>query len=193
MKTSKLQKFTRTQETERQYLHKASELMKRCRLDLEIDDIHPLDYRQFVGWLVCLKQDWKANTWKQYKAAVSYILEKEMETIGKEDKRYHIAKEAYRFLKTQNQYGTQKTSEYTSAKKMKKCAMDDFIKIMAVLENDTVVMKQHRINVRLNNSRWRGALIHWMYAGILTGLRPIEWATSEIIETDESEIGRAHV
>jgi len=120
MKTSKLQKFTRTQETERQYLHKASELMKRCRLDLEIDDIHPLDYRQFVGWLVCLKQDWKANTWKQYKAAVSYILEKEMETIGKEDKRYHIAKEAYRFLKTQNQYGTQKTSEYTSAKKMKK-------------------------------------------------------------------------
>lgn len=186
MKTSKLQKFTRTQETERQYLHKASELMKRCRLDLEIDDIHPLDYRQFVGWLVCLKQDWKANTWKQYKAAVSYILEKEMETIGKEDKRYHIAKEAYRFLKTQNQYGTQKTSEYTSAKKMKKCAMDDFVKIMAVLENDTVVMKQHRINVRLNNSRWRGALIHWMYAGILTGLRPIEWATSEIIETDES-------
>lgn len=182
---TKLEQFTRTEETEKNYEKKVAGLIERYRNDLSIAT-NEIEFRQFVGWLICLKKDWSPNTWKQYKASVTYTIEKELSQLDPKNARYHKAKEALAYLSKQDQTGTTKRGNNTSSKKMKKCSDEDFAKMIAVLSYDTALLKQYKLtHIRISNSKWRVPLLHWLYAGILTGLRPIEWAESEIIKDNE--------
>ena len=74
-----LQKPTRDQSTKEKYEQKTFELTRRCRKALELHDNEELDLRQLVGWLIANKSQWARTTWRFYKSAVAYYLERQIE------------------------------------------------------------------------------------------------------------------
>lgn len=137
---------------------------------------------------------WSRSTAKLYRVALSYVLG----TLGNPDawearkvlKREHLdeilddeqrqreldqARKHDEVVKTERKEraaavaaGDLKAN--TSAQKAKRLRASDLARLMMELEG--------------SRSKWAGPTLVWFMAGFLTGLRPIEWATSEI-GTDE--------
>lgn len=157
-------KPTREESTKETYRSRTRELNMRCRKELLIADHELLDLRQFVGWLIENKTNWMGTTWRQYKASVIYFLETK---ISEEND--PVAQECYEWLIPVGVDGCIKKTKRTSNNKMKKFPLKDFNTIVYFLGNNK------------GASRWYEPLRRWLIAGVLTGLRPIEWANSKII------------
>lgn len=157
-------KPTREESTKRNYKARTNKLTKQYRKDAEIPEYELVDLREFVGWLIYNKTQWAGTTWRQYKASVIYFLETK---IAENDP---IAQECYEQLINVGVEGCVKKTRNTSGKKMKKFPLKDFKEIIYYLSNNT------------GASRWYEPLRRWLVSGILTGLRPIEWADAKIIE-----------
>lgn len=160
---SPLPEPTRTSQTEAQYRRRTRNLIRQCREHLTLPPTEPLDYRQFVGWLVTRKSTYSRPTWRQYKASVCYVLQVEAEQRGNA-----IAQEAYEILLPIDVEGCVRKTKKTSGSKLKRFPVKDFHQVLKQLERST--------------SPWAEDLRRWMVAGIITGLRPMEWSTAVLEE-----------
>lgn len=154
---------TRSPSTLKAYPARARGLIQRCRRQLNISPHDGLDYRRLVGWLIGHKVNINDKSWRQYKASVAYFLEQEV--AQKQDP---VAEEALQLLLVEGSEGCQKTSRKTSATKLKKFPIRDYKRLTDYLETHA--------------SPWSDDLLRWLGAGILTGLRPIEWGQSHLTE-----------
>lgn len=158
---------TRSDSTQASYQRRARDLVRRCRRELVIHDNEALDYRRFVGWLITNKTQWSRPTWRQYKAAVAYMLE--IETQLRHDP---IAQEALETLLPVDVDGCPATTKRTSGSKLKRFPIKDYRQILRVLEDQP--------------NQWAADLQRWLAAALLTGLRPREWAQA-YLTTREGE------
>ena len=175
-------KPTRIDRTEQRYRRRTRNLVAQCRKKLNIPNNEELDYRRFVGWLITQKPNWSRDTWRQYKASVVFFLEKETED-GNE-----IASEAMETLLPVDVTGCVKKTNKTSGAKQKKVPAKDYRAIIK--------------NIQDFGSPWAEDVERWIGASMLTGLRPIEWATAKIetrnnipaliVQNAKATNGRAH-
>lgn len=151
---------TRSESTKREYKRRTKELARRCRKELSIHTHEILDLRRFVGWLITNKTIWARTTWRQYKASVVYSLEQEIEQSNDP-----VAQEALELLLPEDVEGCIPVSTRTSGIKLKKFPIKDFNIIHKYLKE--------------NQGIWNEPLRRWLVSGLLTGLRPQEWANTE--------------
>lgn len=180
-----LQKPTRDESTKAKYEQKTYELTRRCRKSLGIHENEQLDLRQLVGWLISHKTEWARSTWRLYKSAVAYFLERQVELYNDS-----IAMEALEALMPEGVEGCVKKTQKTSGKKLKKFPLNDFQRILK------------HLNDNLGDNKWHEPLRRWLVAGILTGLRPTEWANATytkvgnedalIVKNAKTTNGRSH-
>lgn len=154
---------TRTDQTKRTYLRRARDLALACRRALRLSANQTLDYRQLVGWLANRRPRWSKRTWRQYKASVAYFLEEEAKRGD------GIAQEALELLMPLDSTPGQARTQQTSATKQKKLPAADLRALRQSLEQ--------------SGSAWASDLERWVEAGLLTGLRPAEWAQAQLMET----------
>lgn len=155
----------RTVSTEQAYKKRTAALKLRCRRELGLHPQEHLDYRHFVGWLVTQKTLWSRPTWRQYKAAVVYVLE-----VEKEKNFDPIAQEALEALLPVDVEGCVPTTRKTSGAKLKRFPYNDYRKLLRALDE--------------HPSPWSADLKRWLAAGLLTGLRPREWGQAKMIIRD---------
>ena len=110
-------------------------------------------------------------TWRQYKAALLFVLEEEREasTEGVVSEELDLA---VRTLRLESQSGCLKGSHATSGRKLKAFPDADFLAVTRYLEDH---IGQH---VRAN------ALLTWLRAGRLVGVRPSEWLSAGFCQVD---------
>lgn len=174
---------TRSKATTIEYRRRTHELSRRCRKELGIHNHEILDFRRFVGWLITQKTTWARTTWRQYKASVVYFLEQEI--VEHNDP---LAQEALEALLPVDVEGCVAVTKKTSGSKLKKFPMRDFY-----------TLEQHLSN---QPGEWHQPLRRWLIAGVLTGLRPQEWAQARYTEINGEDAlvvvnakatnGRAH-
>lgn len=201
MSKVKLQPFSRSNETKKAYRERTVALINKARKELQIPSYKSISVKQFVGWLCAYKDTLSYSSWKQYKSSVLDYLEDQI-LLNHKDINDFI--ESYELLKNQQQ--TAKAKSYvlknlpikerkqfkeTSMKKMKDFPIKDFTAITMALEQGS-----------FKQAKFSEELLSWLFAGILTGLRPIEWqsATIEkingqdalIVKNAKNSNGRAH-
>jgi len=154
---------TRTPQTTAQYLRRAENLARKAKGDLGLTLTQPLDPRQFAAWLAQKKisSNLARPSWRQYKsAAICYL-----EHLGTDE-----ALEARDWLFEIDVTGCAKTSDRTSATKLKKFPLKDFDKIIRTLTEKP--------------GKWAKPLTDWLASSVLTGLRPQEWSRAEMKDID---------
>lgn len=173
---------TRKPETESQYRARADNLVAKSRRELKIPPNEPLDHRQFAGWLISNKPKWMPATWRQNKAASLFLLES--------DGTSKTAVDAAELIRMTDGTGCASKSKKTSAGKQKKFPLSDYKSIYQWMEN--------------HPRRWQADTLRWLCAGLLTGLRPAEWATATylfniehgewclLVDNAKNSNGRAH-
>lgn len=152
-------KPTRLEKTEQSYRKRTFNLVAQCRKKLCIPQTEELDYRRFVGWLITQKPQWSRDTWRQYKSSVVFFLEKEADNNM-------IASEALDLLEPTDVTGCIKKSTKTSSSKQKKVPLKEY----------KILIK----HIQDFGSPWADDVVRWISSSLLTGLRPIEWAQSQI-------------
>lgn len=172
----KLPDLTVTEETKKQYKEKTLSLLKKAKKELNINSYQEIKAKQFVGWLIAYKSHLKYASWKIYKASVISFF-KENNVID-ENERIEII-DLLSNIKYENNEDL-KNVKRTSGKKMKKFPLKDFIAIVNVLKN-----QNEKITIKSKNNLY---LLNWLYAGILLGLRPVEWATAIYDEKEQKVI-----
>jgi integrase len=118
----------------------------------------------FLSWLTGRKSDWSASTWRQYKAAAIHA--------GIRLARQHSASisdlMATLSLSDEGQAGTAAKGQATSAHKHKRFPIKDLSAILDHLQGST--------------RKDAEALRVFLRAGVVAGLRPIEWTNAEILQ-----------
>lgn len=142
--------------TETEYRKRSIQLIKKAMKELGIKKEDNLDMRQFVVWLANKRPTISRPTWRQYKSSVIYFLEQ----LDSEDSVY-----ALEYLREQDSSGCVLKSDKTSSRKLKKISLSEWEKIENYLKS--------------NNGKWFANLHDWLKAGLLTGLRPIEWKNTK--------------
>lgn len=153
-------KPTRSASTEDSYRKRTSQLIARARKELQISPHDALDHRQFVGWLVTGKRNWSRSTWRQNKASSAFSLEKEALNNP-------VAQEALDYLLSVDVDGCLPKGTRTSASKQKKLPLKDYRRLDLWLQD-------HR-------GTWNADVRQWLACGLLTGLRPVEWAQAGMV------------
>lgn len=191
---------TKTKTTKERYINNAIRIKKMCfkeallknpkvaenknEIKHEQDKIIVLNTLYTAGWMLKYhSKSYKPNTWRQYRASLIFFAEQELA-------KNKIKKETFEKIKTilNSTSGGDKKNlpDRTSAMKKKNINEKDFFIISDALKK--------------SNNRWAKVTLIWLKAGILTGLRPIEWRTAQINNT-KTEIkvknakntnGRAH-
>ena len=151
--------------TQADYQRRTGDLIRRCRRELKVHQHEALDYRRFVGWLITQKTQWSRPTWRQYKAAVAYVLE-----TKSEQQHDPIAQEALETLLPVTVEGCPPTTKKTSGSKLKRFPLKDYRQIMRELED--------------HPNQWAMDLQRWISCSILTGLRPREWSQAKLTTRD---------
>jgi integrase len=152
---------TRSETTKTSYGRRTQNLLLKCRTEMGIAPHEALDHRRFVGWLITNKPNWSRNTWRQYKAAAVYSLEKEADHSD-------IAHEALEALLPVDVEGCPRKTNKTSAKKLKRFPLRDYRALDKWLTD--------------HQGSWNEDLRRWLAAGLLTGLRPSEWANAKMTD-----------
>lgn len=156
---------TRSSATEEAYRRRARILVKRARKMLGLVDHDPLDYCQFVGWMIAQKPRWSRATWRQYKASVIFSLEEEVRRHNDP-----VAEEAIELLLPVDVTGCVTRTRKTSGAKLKRFPLRDY----RALERSFAERP----------SPWSQDLIRWIASSLLTGLRPKEWAQARVTTKD---------
>lgn len=113
-------------------------------------------------------------TWRQYKAALQYVLEEERQsaTDGVVVEELTIASAA---LQNESQSGCLKGSRRSSGNKQKAFPDADFEAIESFLKQAIDTRRPHKKAM---------ALLTWLRAGRIVGVRPSEWRSAGLIEVD---------
>lgn len=110
-------------------------------------------------------------TWRQYKAALLFVLEEERQVVtgGALAEEINLA---IRMLEGESQSGCLKSSRKTSGRKQKSFPDADFRAIVGYLESNR---RKHRR---------AASLLTWLRAGRIVGVRPSEWRSAGLIEVN---------
>lgn len=134
-----------------------------------LNDISLID---FANWSISLKPSLKASSWRSYRRALLYMfshteLSDESEEAIRilENDIYNRIRDGGRLFSAQE---TKKENTSTSSLKMKRVVYADYLKI------------ERALRVKFRSSRSM-SLRRWIEAGLLTGLRPSEWAATDVV------------
>lgn len=147
---------TRSEETKQGYESRYLSLKRRFCRDAGVDDLDP---NEMVAKLILLKPSLSARSWRQYKAAFLYYIEEHAPQFGLAEER----------LRQETSSGLNTSSTNTSGRKLKQVPVKSWKSIQSTLRER--IEKGHR---------HADGLLHVLNATLLTGLRPNEWAYSEI-------------
>jgi len=153
---------TRNADTIQAYPKRVRTLIQRCRRALGVGPHDKLGHKQYVGWLINDRLNKSRPTWRMYKAASVYFLEQEIARDGDPE-----AEEALELLQSITSEGCVKTTMRTSGAKLKKFPLRDYRRLLDHLDD--------------HPSPWSEDLGRWLSAGMLLGLRPVEWGQAEMI------------
>lgn len=140
-------------ETLDQYARIAQRLRKQAARHHARSGSHQLTPQELVSWMIVRKPDWTAATWRLYKAAACHDLAKMNDSASQA---------ALARLKGEPQTGALKRSTRTSAIKKKNLSPEDL---------EALVDHLHAMHPTETGQN----LVHFLVAGIATGLRPGEW------------------
>lgn len=167
----------RSAETEKNYAIRAELLRKRAAKQFAIESTSSVPMTLVVDHLLSKKEGLSANTWRQYRSSLLFAIEQER-SMTPEQAFQEELDEAERRLLSESSFGTKKKGSATSSKKLKGIRNDDFELIVQYLRN------------RIGTHRYASALLTWLQAGKLTGLRPCEWETVKIVLDDGKNLLR---
>lgn len=157
---------TRTLKTDEDYIYRAGLLVKRYRREQRVPTDEPINSIAFVDWLICLQPKLKYASWRQYQSAIRATLTFPDFTELPYDKAAY-----QRLSEADPQNCKQGRRGETSSKKIKRLPATDYRKLIDCLS--------------ARGGVWSKAAKVWLQAGVLTGLRPIEWLEATI----ETEAG----
>ena len=154
-----IERRTRTEKTINDYkkwIDKLTGQARRWFLANEPDvHVYELSNSQLVYWLLNYSSQISKATYRLYKSAIVYKLE----TDGDEELCAYLLIHG-----SDASYG----KDQSVSKKSKSIKEKDWVKLIEFLEN--------------SDYKWDKYLYDWMSAGVLCGLRPMEWTQSEIID-----------
>lgn len=149
--------------TEAAYRKRATQLVEEAKRKMERDRI---PWGDFVRWLIDEKRAGLApSSWRQYRSAVVWLLE-QGDARSERSRPDLIGR--INVLKATPPSAIQPEKQRTSAMKAKKLPPDDFNKIV-----------RHATN---SDARDADSLKNCLQSGLVTGLRPIEWARARLVE-----------
>lgn len=160
---------SKTLETKKAYASRAEMLRRQAAKQYGIENANLVPMTLVVEHLLAKKERLAANTWRQYRAALSYAIEQE-QSITPDTAEQEELQAAHRMLARESGYGTKKKGNSTSSQKLKSIKQTDFETISDYLRN------------QIGNHQYALALLTWMEAGEATGLRPSEWESAQIID-----------
>lgn len=142
-----------------QYNKLAERLTARARMAFDIDTPE-VDPRTVVAYLVELMPMIKARTFRLYRAALVHHFE-EIATPESLSARDYLKEDVGGGSDFENEVGIEVNESRTSSMKAKRLTNEDLEAIIQELKR--------------SKSKWAGATGVWLKAGLMTGLRPIEW------------------
>ncbi|AOG03009.1 hypothetical protein [Bosea sp. RAC05] len=170
-------KPTRTAATAAAYLKRGQDLIKRFRRERGIEfDVESFDPVDFATWCIGLRYTLKPSTWRQYRQSILAALhplatEKAEQAIDMIE--YSDPNEAEMMATAKRskkaQVVTTDRAKKTSSQKRKEFPHPDYL----------IVVNYLRLHRRSETSYF---LSDWIDAGLMTGLRPSEWKTTEYKE-----------
>lgn len=139
----------------------------------------PVQAEDFLLWLVAYREHkkWSQNTWRLNRSAVlHWIATSRMEDVmtGDDCLSPLLIEILYEEMDAREKGEASKKTKATSGKKRRAFPREDARAILDKLGHDT-------------NSKHAESLIHWIRAGLYTGLRPIEWQATEYVRREISE------
>lgn len=149
--------MTKSESTIKNYLKEAKRLIKRFQRETKLN--YTDDPSKIIEWLVSQKATWKTSTWRQYKAAICYILERTKQI------------DAYNELLLIQSEGCKpnKSTTHSSSKKAKYLSIQD----------ETLLSKYF---LERKGNKWAVPTYCFIRATVLTGLRPSEWGNAKLIK-----------
>lgn len=190
-----------------------SNYLRELGIVASIDEVSPVEW---VNWLLSRKPSLKSSTWRMYRQSALHLLEGfpgkdaedaivmlENDIIDRSRDSGAIVKRAKikNSKKDVQESGEEESDEEdndpdeitnangdvtnsnkekkTSALKEKRLPLEDLARIETYL-------------AKFSRSKLSNILLDWLYAGILTALRPVEWRATELqeIEDDNAPYGR---
>ena len=150
----------RSAETEAYYTHRFIRLWARAASEQPA-----LNWPEFLGWMGARKSGWSYSSWRQYHAAVAFVLAQraaqEPDLVPLIDHWKALSGKGGSLAKGQGK---------TSAQRAILLPRADLNKLVYAL--------------RESRSRYATATRNWLLAGYWTGVRPAEWASAVLSETD---------
>ena len=131
--------------------------------------------RGFAEFVIGLKGELTASSWRQYKASMVAVLEQELSKLFESDvgatEHWHICDtaDALDLLKVTDQSGTLRSSTRTSARKAKHFPSEHRLLLEEAARNYPSI--------------WGRPLAQFLRANVLAGLRPIEWTRAVLTAT----------
>lgn len=166
---------SRDEKTNRNYAIKAMGICSRVAKSYGHNSPHTVPPLAVVEHLINRKTSIARNTWKQYKNALrchfENLLADTPEKVLAED-----LQSAINMLDSQTSEGTMKYGTRTSSRKQKGIKKEDYLKLASYLAEKVGV----HVNAR--------ALMTWIQATRLVGLRPSEWEYASIIHIDGNPV-----
>lgn len=178
---------TRTKKTEDDYIkksiqsmsfvykkYKGKEQAEKIKYDVFLNEkkytVVPL-FETVVWFCKNKAHNYKSSTWRYYRSSFLYYAK----ILLNEEKISNINYEKLKELLEKTKSGEKEfLPERTSAKKSKYINDKD----LKILINE----------LKKSNNKWKVTTIIWIQSGILTGLRPVEWNSAEIIADDNKFI-----
>lgn len=171
--------LTRSAKTHEQYLERGRSLVSRYQKETGRDQgsLQNLDPLEFAKWFFSLKPTVKSSTWRPYRQAAKAILssiphdntEHALALIDADIVEIEMTDQPLPKSELISNFegDRKKLPRKTSARKEKRFPKADFDKVISFLRH-------------FSRSKLAPTLIDWMVAGVSTGLRPIEWATTDL-------------
>lgn len=155
--------------TEKNYAIKAKNLCSQAARDHGYTSPHTVPFTTVAEYVISRKPTYSRNTWKQYKNALRFHIEQQVE-IQDDKVVTEEAQAAIHMLDRETSEGCMKSGTRTSALKQKTFKKADFDKMIAYL--------QHHVG----KHRYARTLSVWLKASRLTGLRPSEWEHADLTQ-----------
>lgn len=172
----------RTQQTIEDYEKRGNQLARRFRRELGMASEAEIDPREFASWLISLRVSLKSSVWRYYKQCVILLLTKVQSSDAEEAVQMienDGAWEGEMEIKPRKRATTGK--RLTAAEKAKSIDYADYLRLDAYLQNR--MWSEHADTVR-----------DWLRAGFATGLRPDEWAGTEVVvHSDDTHPNRERI
>ena len=171
---------TRTTNTQRVYVQRGQKLVARYLTSiggshLSLPELNPI---YFVKFLYSKKSKWNSNTWKYYRQCALAVIPAMSHSFVAEAINYLNASKNPFANEINNKNTNSKTQSSLEkpkrANNRQKSTKSVIKEVPKKLFADVIF---RLIELKTNDAR---ILINWLIAGISTGLRPVEWMSSEL-------------